>query len=535
MSQHGKGRLDKWYKLAKEKGYRARAAFKLIQLNRRYSFLEKSKVVLDLCAAPGVGQPPISETNLLILCKSWSQVAAECMAPQSIILGVDLVPIKPIPRVTTIQSDIRTDQCRSIIRAHLKNWKVDTVLHDGSPNVGIAFSQDAFSQAELVLQATKLAAELLQPGGTFVTKVFRSKDYNSLVWVFNQLFDKVEATKPPSSRSVSAEIFVVCQGFKAAQRIDPRFLDPRAVFAELHEPSHQAEARVLNPEKKKRKREGYDTTSLVQFEEASAYSFVVSNDPIAMLGSLNRLTFTQPNDGDLALATLEKLLCTSSEIKEYCFDLKTLGRKEFKNLLRWRLKARGIFGIPQPNSTRTQQLLEVAEIKNFDQSHIEKERLQELVHQSERKNKRAKKRENERRRREQKRLQMNIQTPTEIGLEQNDTIGAGPGSTTKNLYTMVHGSAKHGDVEHSSRSSDAGSSSDAEDCNEVDQLDEELELLYETYKQRQQNIMLSVNRGRHIPDSNGKKLGFSSEDSKTSLVPNTAEQSVGQQATFPTS
>lgn len=114
--------------------------------------------------------------------------------------GVDLVSIRPIPRVATFAADITSANCRNLIRSEVKDWKADVVLHDGAPNVGTAWIQDAYSQSELVLMSLKLAVEFLTKGGTFVTKVFRSADYNNLLWVFGQLFGKVEATKPPSSR-----------------------------------------------------------------------------------------------------------------------------------------------------------------------------------------------------------------------------------------------------------------------------------------------------------------------------------------------
>ncbi|CAG7998676.1 unnamed protein product [Penicillium olsonii] len=474
QKKHGKGRLDKWYRLAKEKGYRARAAFKLIQLNQKYGFLEKSRVCIDLCAAPG----------------SWCQVAAEYMPAQSLIIGVDLSPIKPIPRAITFQSDITTDKCRATIRSHIKHWKADIVLHDGAPNVGSAWVQDAFSQAELVLESLRLATDFLAEGGNFVTKVFRSKDYNPLLWVFKQLFNSVEATKPPSSRNVSAEIFVVCRGYKAPKHVDPKFLDPKHVFAELQDPTPNYEAKVFNPEKKKRKRDGYEEGDWTQHKEIPVTEFINTIDPISILGGYNKLSFQQPPGGDLALSTLDRLEDTTDEIRKCCEDLKVLGKKEFRNLLRWRIKCREKFGLVVKKKPTTEEGTgeEVAEVAPMDEELQIQEDLIRMREQQTAKGKKERRKENEKKRKDIIRMQMNMTAPMDIGMEQ---LGMGGEDSTFTLRRVDRENARDAVVNArdlpAESESEESESEEEESDDEEDRLERELDNMYEQYTGRMED------------------------------------------------
>jgi len=228
-----------------------------------------------------------------------------------------------------LQEDITTEKCYQSLKKELTTWKADVVLHDGAPNVGQNWIYDAFIQNQLVLSALKLGTEFLVKGGWFVTKIFRSKDYQSLMWVLQQLFKRVHSTKPHASRMESAEIFVICQGYKAPDKLDPKFLDPKYVFQEVEASSTTVKGlQVQTGNKPHRNRSGYEEGITTLHKDALVSDFIRQENFVDILNSANVI---QMNDPAIANHSL-----TTDEIKECCKDIKVLGRKDLKSLLAWR-------------------------------------------------------------------------------------------------------------------------------------------------------------------------------------------------------
>jgi 23S rRNA (uridine2552-2'-O)-methyltransferase len=185
---------DPYVAAAKGKGYRSRAAFKLVELDEKYRLLKKGARVLDLGAAPG----------------GWSQVA---VAKGATVVAADVLAIEPIPGVTFFQADLTEPKTAALLKEAL-GGPADLVLTDmAAPTTGHR-ATDHIRTIALVEIALEVAEDCLRPGGAFVAKVFQGGATGELLARIKRHFRDVKHVKPPASRSDSVELYLVALGFK---------------------------------------------------------------------------------------------------------------------------------------------------------------------------------------------------------------------------------------------------------------------------------------------------------------------------------
>jgi tRNA (cytidine32/guanosine34-2'-O)-methyltransferase len=210
MGKTSKDKRDIYYRKAKEVGFRARSAFKLLQIDEEYCIFNDSvSRVIDLCSAPGSWSQVLSS-------KLYSSVeeADELMATgKPRVVSVDLQMMAPIPGIVCLVGDITSKATAEEIIAHFQGHLADLVVCDGAPDVTGLHDIDEYMQAQLLLAALNITTNTLKIGGTFVAKIFRGKDVSLLYSQFKCFFKEVTVAKPKSSRNSSIESFVVCRGY----------------------------------------------------------------------------------------------------------------------------------------------------------------------------------------------------------------------------------------------------------------------------------------------------------------------------------
>ncbi len=188
---------DPYFRRAKAEGYRARSAYKLLDIDAKFHLLGPGKRVLDLGAAPG----------------SWTQVVLRRCGGRCTVVAVDLQEIEPLAGATLIQGDIASPAIRAQMAAALAG-PADLVLSDVSPRVsGIALTDHARSLA-LAEASLDVAEHFLKPGGAFVVKVFMGEDFNRILVLARRRFAKVQVFQPQATREESRERYVVGLGFR---------------------------------------------------------------------------------------------------------------------------------------------------------------------------------------------------------------------------------------------------------------------------------------------------------------------------------
>ncbi len=197
---------DPYVKLAQKEGYRARAAYKLKEIDEQFGLIQPGHTVVDLGSAPG----------------AWSQYVRRRLSPggaavgqlAGTIIALDILPMEPIEGVVFLQGDFRDDEVLARLAQAVQGRPVDLVVSDMAPNLSGVESVDAVRIAHLVELAVDFAVHHLKPDGALVVKLFHGSGYAQLVQLFKDTFRVVKPVKPKASRDRSSETFMVGIGLK---------------------------------------------------------------------------------------------------------------------------------------------------------------------------------------------------------------------------------------------------------------------------------------------------------------------------------
>lgn len=283
MGKSSKDKRDAYYRLAKEQGWRARSAFKLLQLDEEFDLFEGVTRVVDLCAAPGSWSQVLS--RVLIQGQRVSRAAWEdkryrevlrlrqagsisktddAEAPPEAkpredvkIVAIDLQPMSPLEGIICLKADITHPSTIPLLLKALDpdhdststsieaSHPVDLVLSDGAPDVTGLHDLDIYVQSQLLWAALNLALCVLKPGGKFVAKIFRGKDVDLLYAQLRIVFEQVTVAKPRSSRASSVEAFIVCTNFRPPKGFKASLDNPLGAGRKLYSSADSPAPRTL--------------------------------------------------------------------------------------------------------------------------------------------------------------------------------------------------------------------------------------------------------------------------------------------------
>ncbi|WP_445230536.1 RlmE family RNA methyltransferase [Duganella rhizosphaerae] len=195
---------DPYVKLAQKEGYRARAAFKLKEIDEDENLIKPGQVIVDLGCTPG----------------SWGQYVRRKLSGKEgggingTLIGLDLLPMEPIADFHFIQGDFREPDVLQLLEDHVKGQKIDVVLSDMAPNLSGIASADAARMEHLIDLAIEFSQAHLKPTGSLLVKCFKDMGFNDIVLKFRREFKTVVQKKPKASRDKSSEIFLLGRGLK---------------------------------------------------------------------------------------------------------------------------------------------------------------------------------------------------------------------------------------------------------------------------------------------------------------------------------